>query len=298
MISSIPTLHPCYNSFALLRRSRTLGVAFVFLAGVTGAGLALAQDANLPKAETILDQYVEAMGGRAAYDKLNNRVTKMTMSLPAQGLTISTTMYATRPDKTYVASEAEMFGKMESGTNGDIVWASNMMTGPQIKEGAERALTLRGAFFDSVAGWQKMFKKVECVGTETIEGKTCYKVVLTPNEDEPETRYFDRESHLLVRTDMNVTTPMGTIPMETYVSDFKKVDDVLYAHKMRVMMMGQERIMTIDSIEHNVDLPPDRFDLPDEVKALVQRQEAEKAKVPAAESEKKPDSDKKPGTDG
>jgi hypothetical protein len=34
--------------------------------------------------------------------------------------------------------------------------------------------------------------------------------------------------------------------------------------------MGQERVLTIDSIEQNVDLPSDRFDLPEEIRALLE----------------------------
>jgi len=33
-------------------------------------------------------------------------------------------------------------------------------------------------------------------------------------------------------------------------------------------MLGQERIFTISSIEHNIEMPPGIFELPDEIKAL------------------------------
>jgi hypothetical protein len=39
-------------------------------------------------------------------------------------------------------------------------------------------------------------------------------------------------------------------------------------------MAGQERKMTIRSIEHNVELPADLFELPEEIRALVNKEPA------------------------
>ena len=64
---------------------------------------------------------------------------------------------------------------------------------------------------------------------------------------------------------------MGSIPMASFISDYKPVDGVLYAHSVRVVVMGQERVLKTESIRHNVDLPADRFDLPAEIRALTDK---------------------------
>ncbi len=76
---------------------------------------------------------------------------------------------------------------------------------------------------------------------------------------------------MLVKIVWDLETPMGVVPMETYPSDFREVDGLLLAHGGRVKIAGQERSMTIHSIEHNVDLPADLFDLPDEIRALLNK---------------------------
>lgn len=294
MIRLTPKSVPCCGSFG---PPRFMGAALpiVLLVFVFGVSASRAQEASLPKAETILDEYVEATGGKAAYDKLQNRVAEMSVELPSQGLKVDMTMYTARPNKMYAVSEAEMFGKIERGTDGNVVWEITSMTGPQLKEGEERTVILRGAVFDPVTAWRELFMNAECVGTEVIDGKSCFKVTMIPTEGDPETRYYDKVSHLLVRTDMDVDLPTGTVPMQTYVSDFKQVDGVLFSHKTRVVMMGHERIVTTDSLKHNVDLPPDRFTIPDEIKALIEHQNAEKAKTPAPSTS---DPEKKTGTGG
>jgi hypothetical protein len=42
---------------------------------------------------------------------------------------------------------------------------------------------------------------------------------------------------------------------------------VPFTSRMRVM--GQERVVTIDKVEHNVDLPADRFAVPAAIRAWI-----------------------------
>ena len=261
-----------WNTPAGLSTSMLLTLVLVCFAA---PGVLLASEDERPSAEAILDKYVEVTGGKAAYAKLNNRLTKATFEMVGQGLKFSMTIYAARPNKMYTLMESEAFGKIEKGTDGELAWEINVMTGPQIKEGEERALLLRGAAFDAVPGWRKLYKKVESFGIEDINGNPCYKIVLTPKEGEPETRYYDKASNLLVKTGMNLKLPMGTIPMENYPSNYKRVDGILLPHQARVVVMGQERVMTVQSIEHNVKLPEDRFKPPAEIRALVDKEKGE-----------------------
>ena len=263
-------------TFATSIRIRSFVLAALALVCLSAPKVLYAQDAKLPDAEKILDKYVEVTGGKDAYAKLNNRVTKATLDFTAQGFKAKVTIYAARPNKLYSVAEAEAFGKIEKGTNGEVVWEKSMMTGAQIKEGDEKASILRSAEFDAVTNWRKLHKKVECVGVEEVDGKPCYKIVMTPNDGEPETRYYDQKSGLLVKTEMKLKMPMGLIPMEIFASDYKKVDGVLVPHKARVSVMGQERIMTTDSIEHNVELPADCFAVPEEIKQMLKDKPDEK----------------------
>ena len=154
-----------WNTPAGLSTSMLLTLVLVCFAA---PGVLLASEDERPSAEAILDKYVEVTGGKAAYAKLNNRLTKATFEMVGQGLKFSMTIYAARPNKMYTLMESEAFGKIEKGTDGELAWEINVMTGPQIKEGEERALLLRGAAFDAVPGWRKLYKKVESFGIEDI----------------------------------------------------------------------------------------------------------------------------------
>ena len=68
--------------------------------------------------------------------------------------------------------------------------------------------------------------------------------------------------------------PMGTVPMEVYSSDYREVDGIRIAHQGRVVVLGQERLVTTESIEHNVELAADRFTPPADVQTLLERRAA------------------------
>jgi len=115
---------------------------------------------------------------------------------------------------------------------------------------------------------------------EAIDGQPAYKVILTPKDGRPQDLFFEQASKLLVKVAMTVENPMGVIPLETFLGDYRNVDGILLPYTARVVVMGQERLMTTESIEQNVDLPEDRFGLPEEIRALI---DDEPSEVPEAD---------------
>ncbi len=64
---------------------------------------------------------------------------------------------------------------------------------------------------DAELNWRDLFSKTETVGSENVEGRDCYKVVLTPKTGKPMTQYFDKQSGLMVKVVMTLKGPMGEI---------------------------------------------------------------------------------------
>jgi hypothetical protein len=236
------------------------------------AGLPLfSADEAIPKAETVLDHWVEATGGRAAWEKRHNLVQRGAIDFTGRGVKGSITIYEATPDKNLAVIELQGIGKIESGSNGDVAWENSVLQGPRIKQGIERSDALRDGTFNSSLYWQKLYAKAETTGAETVEGHECYKVVLTPKEGQPTTEFFDKKSGLLVKTTATRTTQMGDITGEILYDDYRKESDVLAPHRMINRFAQQEFQIQIQSIEANVDLPKDRFDLPPEVQALINK---------------------------
>jgi hypothetical protein len=263
------------RSEALLVRVMVTALVAVVLVALAGTAAAVAADEKLPPVEKIIDRHIEATGGADAMKKLKNRVTTGTFEPKGSGIKLTMKSCAARPNLSYTLMESEATGKIEEGSNGDVVWSMSLMQGPQLVTGEERTIRLREAHFDKMLLWKKLYKKVECVGTEEVNGHDCYKVVFTGEVGSPITTYFDRKTYLAHRVDFEIENPMGKIPLEIYISDYKKVDGVLVAHRIVQKVIGQERIIAIDKIEHNVDLPKGTFDPPEPVQQLIQAEKSQ-----------------------
>jgi hypothetical protein len=233
------------------------------------ASFTFAQTEALPKAEAILDRYVEVTGGKAAYEKRKNAVETGTVEIKAQGLKGTVTRYTAEPAEGYLVMEIDGVGKLESGMDNGVAWDKNAMLGPRIKSGAEKAQALREFTFNSPVHWRELNPKVEAVGTETIDGELCYKVVLTPAEAPPETMYFQKKSGLAVRTTTTSVSPMGEAPVEMLASDYKNLGGVQAPSKIVNKAAQIEFVITIQDVKVNQQLAPDRFDPPAEIKALL-----------------------------
>src|SRR6185295_4866518 len=128
---------------------------------------AWAADEALPKAETILDRYVEVTGGKAAYEKRKTESATGTMTFPAQGLKGAITRFSAEPNQSYMTIELEGIGKIEAGTSGGIAWEKSAIMGPRVKTGEEKVQTLRQSRFNEPIRWREMFTKAETIGVET-----------------------------------------------------------------------------------------------------------------------------------
>ncbi len=278
----------------------------VALGCLTAPNSLRAVDSTSPDAAAILDKYVEVTGGKAAHERIYNRVKKGHHEFVEMGLKGTQIDYVAKPNKSFSQLELEALGKVEQGTDGEVAWYPSSATGPLVESGDALAAALDKAAFDRVVQWRKYYKKAECVGEEVVDGKTCYKIVMTPNVGKPETHYYEKQSNLLIKAKKTrLSSHMPPMSVEVTVSDYRWVDGLLLAHKRKQVSeqcgSPREILFVTDSIGHNVELPADRFDPPEEVRALVRKEvsprdtkQAQRApcgsgkKVTARESAKQP----------
>lgn len=242
----------------------------------------VAQD--VPKAETILDRYVEVTGGKAAYEKVKSRVTRGKLELPAAGVSGKITVNQSS-DRALIRTEIDQIGTINQGISDGVAWELNPVTGPRILDGEEKASMIRSSRLDAEVNWRKYYPKVEATGVETIDGKAAYKVVLTPDKGSPTTQYYDQKSGLMVRSDSMQKSAMGEISVQVLYSDYQKVDGLLIPFKSTQKVLSQEITLTLDSVQNNVEIPDATFALPDEVKKLADKAAAD-SKPAAGDSSK------------
>jgi hypothetical protein len=257
-------------------------LALALLVALPAASLPLlAADVPLPSVQTVMDHWIAATGGRAAWEARHNLVQHATLDFAKQGLKGSLTIYEAAPDKYLAVTDLPGVGKIAAGSNGQVAWENTALQGPRIKQGVEKDDAFREGAFNGDLYWQKLYAKAENSGVEAVEGHDCYKIVLTPKDGKPVTEFYDKTSGLLAKTLTIVSSQLGEITAEILYGDYQKDGAVLSPHRLVNHAAGQEFVVLIQSVETNADLPKDRFDLPPEVQALLNKPAAAENK-PAA----------------
>lgn len=160
----------------------------------------------------------------------------------------------------------------ETGVNGDVAWEVTTITGPSILEGMRKVDAMQQGALNPLGDWNKLFSKAETVGEDFVGDAACVKVVMTSKEGGPVTLYFEKESGLLVKQE----TAQQGVSVTITIGDYKEVDGIKIAHRTvhktetEGVQGSFETVTIIESVEHNVDIPADRFALPDDIKALQQ----------------------------
>jgi zinc protease len=243
--------------------------AFTATLAIAG-GITLRADDALPKAETILDHFIEVTGGKAAYENRKSEVVSGTFELPAMGLKAPYSRYSA-PDKMYTVIEIEGIGKIEQGVSDGVAWDKSAMQGAHVKSGVEKAQSMREATFNSSLHWRKIYPKVETAGVETVGGEECYKVVMTPVEGKPETNFYSKKTGLLVKSIATIESAMGEMQAEAIAGNYKEFGGIMMPSKMTQKVGPQEVTMTIESVKVNETIPADKFEIPADIKALANK---------------------------
>ena len=222
----------------------------------------------LPTGEAVMDRFAQAIGGKAAMDAKRSMVVKGTMEMTAMGLKGAVTIHKAAPNLSLTEVELPGIGKMLEGFDGSVAWSFSAIQGPQIKTGTEHDFAAQEARFNTQA-WKDLYKSMENLGVESVDGEPCYHLKVTPHKGPESQQYFSVASGLLVKMSMKLQTAMGEMPVESRTQDYRKVGDVLVAHKKGQQIAGQTIVLTFQSVAWDQPLAKSLFDPPAEVKALM-----------------------------
>lgn len=250
-----------------------VGKADAFTAGLKKAGFnthlfdnyadAVKQEANTAPAKSpnvIISDYIQAIGGEAALKKIT--AIQQNAELDIQGNKLTMTMKKLAPNLS--SNEAAMMGQtvMKQVFNGT--------TGYQMQMGKKADLSAdeiadakadKGLF--SQLDYATDGTKLEAAGVATLGSATAYKLNVTSASGKKKTQYYDIKSGLLLREE-STSKKQGTEISQTFdFSDYKKVGDVLFPHKivqaMQTPMGTQELNIIIKEIKINPALQASDF---------------------------------------
>ncbi|MGC1596474.1 MAG: hypothetical protein WA774_14040, partial [Candidatus Acidiferrales bacterium] len=117
-----------------------------------------------PTADQVLDHYVNAIGGRAAWSKLNSRVSKGTIEIPSMNNLAGTVEIHEKAPNSMLAVITLGGAVFEQGFDGTTAWSDDPQNGLRVLSGAELADARREADFYHPLDLKKIYSKMSVTG--------------------------------------------------------------------------------------------------------------------------------------
>ncbi|TVP47473.1 MAG: hypothetical protein EA350_05020 [Gemmatimonadales bacterium] len=242
-----------------------LATCTLAVAGIAAPIPTLAQD--LPDANTLIADYVAAIGGAERYGGQSS-VVRGTFSMPAMGMEGSFVLVQRYPDQMRMDVSLPGVGEIQSGYTGEVGWSLNPMVGAQLMDGAELEQMREQS---SVAA--SLRDPAVVPGRETVEraefgGEACWRVRLTWASGRESHDCYSVDTGLLVASESVQASPMGDVPSVTLFRDYREFDGRRMPTRMIQSAMGQEQVMVIETVDYG-EVSDDQVAPPQQIRALI-----------------------------
>lgn len=250
------------TKFSLLAiASLAFGFSALAQTAATPAAAPAASAAATPSSDQILDKYVNAIGGQAAWQKLNSRVSKGTIDIPAMGVSGTVEIHEKAPDS--MIAVVNVAGSVfERGFDGTVGWSDDPMNGQRTLSGAELEDSKRQADFYHQLDIRKHYSKLVVTGTEKVGDHDAYVIEATSASGDVDKMYFDTQSGLLVRAVTNIHSAQGPTVVEAELTDYRDVDGIKLPYSVHQQTAQSSYTITFTEVHHNVPLADSQFAKP------------------------------------
>ncbi|MEN3337921.1 MAG: hypothetical protein V7647_1597 [Acidobacteriota bacterium] len=228
----------------------------------------VAPAAALPPARTIIDRYVEAIGGRKAVLAHSSTHASGSMSMASSGVSGVVDVYSAKPNKSFIKLTLGGIGDVLEGFDGTVGWSLSSITGPMLTTGKELEQKKFDAAYDADLHEPGRYKSMQTLEKTTFEGRPCYKVSLMHMDGSEDVEYYDVENRFKVGTVATRDSPMGPVQVTQVFGDYKKFGDLLVPTTMKQTSMGVQQVLTFTAVEFD-KVQPSVFEPPAAIKALL-----------------------------
>lgn len=217
-------------------------------------GFSYAQDLT---ADQIVNKYIDAIGGKAAWSKVNSMVMKGTLKVQGAEVTVTITTL----DKKGMKQDISIGGMdgyniitVDSGWN-YFPWQGQKVPEPvtadDLKQGQDQ-LDIQGNLIDYAAKGHT----VELLGKDDVDGVEAYKLKETLKSGKVETIYIDPESFLIIRDVVKMKANGQEVEAKTDLSNYKKLPEGIVIPMSLKLDMGE---MTLTEVIVNSTIDPSTF---------------------------------------
>ena len=214
--------------------------------------------------DEILNKYFELTGTHEVWAGKTNM--KITGTSENMGMTFPLIVYSMRPNLQKVEVNIQGQQYVEA-FDGETAWTINPFMGspdPVKKTDDEAKEAAKNMFEDELMNWKEKGHALTVEGTEEVDGTETIKLKLVKKSGDEVLYFFDAENYVPIMFRSYISAgPMKGKAIDTYVSDYQEVGDVLVPFAMEQKMDGQTVMkMQATKVEFNVPLEKEAFGIP------------------------------------
>jgi len=214
--------------------------------------------------DQIVDKFTEAVGGRAAYEKVTTRTMKGEVTIPDDNTTGTLEVYAKAPDRYRETTDFPGYGVVEMVLAGDKGWKKDPDAGVNSMSRTDITSNQRDHAFYMATRLKELFPKMEAAGTADVEGHSTNVISATPASGPAEKLYFDAASGFLVKHDFErITLEDGIVQYEVLYRDYRDVDGLKLPFTIEQRTPDGSMIVKFAEIKNNAEVADDRFQKPE-----------------------------------
>ena len=215
---------------------------------------------SMPTAEQVLDKYVQALGGKAAIEKMTTLVIKGIVDVPSTGETGTMELYQKAPNKEMQMISTPSNGPSQRGFDGASGWNWDPDSGPSDMSPADlMAIKLESDFYRAVR-LKDLYPKMSVKGREKVGEREAYVVDAPRPDGTSEKMYFDVQNGLLVRSDVPIEVPdEGRTIVTSQYEDYREVNGVKVAFTIRQTSADFDYVIKLSEVKYNAPIDDAKF---------------------------------------
>jgi photosynthetic reaction center cytochrome c subunit len=239
----------------------------------------------LPSVDQVLERYYRAIGWPTASQKVNTRVTRLSLLRPklvnsgtpnaamiARGETWTMEIFQKSPNK-YLAISTSPNGIIYQGFNGTTGWVKTPQ-GQREMNSTELARIVRQADLFGDFKLKEQYTEMSVSGRDRMDGREVLVIAAQPilgsQASQPASRrqvkfFFDTQTGLLLRRTVLTETRLGLDPEQTDFKDYTDIDGIKLPFTIITSYLDDSHLGTTRKyieVKHNTPIDDSKFEMP------------------------------------
>jgi hypothetical protein len=239
---------------------------------------------SLVDAQQVIDQAIEAVGGKAAIDAIESIAIKASLATDRGHVQLE--LFSAEPDKAFVRRN-DVRGETTLGSDGKLGWLKPAGSDYQLLDEMQSDHVQRQSnVYRVLLHIREDYRDFQTVDRPRFDDVEVHKIKMIDHRGKVQFALFDVETRLIKALLIPEDTPEGERIVTVRFQEWKKHGDILGFTKATIENESVS-VLTIQQVEFNA-VDPQIFEPPDQVKTL-REQQSSITTVPSTQPQTSPD---------